>query len=567
MIIKNQADDFNIKFEANKVYPELENLKVKPSLEQQDFKSEKYGYDEVIVEPIEAENLSVIPSVEEQRFKGIFKDINVKPVTADIDKNIQEENIRSNINILGKKGTFTQDATASEYDLLKGKTAYANGEKLTGVYEPIDTSDATATPNDILESKTAYVNGEKVTGAIVGTYDTAVPEMIGRSITTNALTIDDINLKANIAIRVDTITSLKIYKINQETITSNNYVTITPTILGTNLLVTGSGKLSAEITNIDNVPYLRCYVAYYTTATKSGIYTFLLNLNTLACTNEFITGVIYNEGSGNAQIRSITVIPKKDNMVIYTGSRKNSGYMFAGVYWVKFDTPTSYTSTQIYNKYYNDAVGSAIYNKINIAADGKTIGVFLDYTYPFGSSVCVIKLSDDYSSFSYLVNSNSRTSNTWVLLLDENHYIEGNMIKDIVTGSQVATAPFTVGNGRGHVSQGILIGRYYYFKTNNSTDVFVYEWNSILKTLTTVNTISTNDKIILHYADEILYETADNIITGFTLSKEKGTLLSVNINGKEFYNTEYADDIQPSHVFSGLRYYSKDGLQVGTYTS
>lgn len=118
MIIFKQQPKLKMKLNKTiiKEYPPLEDLKVTPKTEEQHFKSTIYGYDNVTV----------------------------KGVNADIDTNIKAENIREGTSILGVAGSYagidTSDATATTGDLLKDKTAYANGEKITGTIEYYDGS-------------------------------------------------------------------------------------------------------------------------------------------------------------------------------------------------------------------------------------------------------------------------------------------------------------------------------------------------------------------------------------------------------------------------------------------
>lgn len=108
------------------IKPELENLTVTPLTEEQKFKSEKYGYDEVIVER----------------------------VTADIDPNIKSENIKVGETILGVpggyKGIDTSDADAVEKDIAEGKTAYVNGKKIIGDVTTVSGSKP-FTPNTVVD--------------------------------------------------------------------------------------------------------------------------------------------------------------------------------------------------------------------------------------------------------------------------------------------------------------------------------------------------------------------------------------------------------------------------------
>lgn len=83
-----------------KEYPELENLEVTPSGEQQVFKSKQYGYDTVTVNAVESEELNIMPSTEEQIYSGLYSNVIVAG-----DSNLAEENIKEGVSIFGKKGT------------------------------------------------------------------------------------------------------------------------------------------------------------------------------------------------------------------------------------------------------------------------------------------------------------------------------------------------------------------------------------------------------------------------------------------------------------------------------
>lgn len=73
---------------------------------------------------------------------------NLQKILIDKNINLLPENLKTGITCLGVTGTLeegidTSDATATAEDIVKGKTAYINGEKIEGTVSEIPSSNNT----------------------------------------------------------------------------------------------------------------------------------------------------------------------------------------------------------------------------------------------------------------------------------------------------------------------------------------------------------------------------------------------------------------------------------------
>lgn len=111
MKIAIKPNKIELNFQATKVYPELEDLEITPSSFEQNFKSSKYGYDNVKVKAIETTELNIMPSTENQVKEGTFSKVTVAG-----DSNLVEENIKEGVEIFGVNGTYVGKET--EYNAI-----------------------------------------------------------------------------------------------------------------------------------------------------------------------------------------------------------------------------------------------------------------------------------------------------------------------------------------------------------------------------------------------------------------------------------------------------------------
>lgn len=537
--------------------------------------------------------LNIYPSIEKQQFNGLYNIVNVNPVTASIDKNIKPENIRKGVDILGISGTMLgrkpEETVTIDLDLSSGNQTVKPGDEnsvlsevtinkpdtlissnirkdiniagIVGSLIDLDTSDATAVPNDIISPKTAYVNGQKVTGAMIPTYDSSVPSELGRNINLSGITIDDVNLDINLAIRASSGSSIEIYDIINDTISSETKTIINLTALADTSVISGTGRFNTTITMVNNKEYIRCYLMTKSSTTAYYVYSFLLNLQDKTIINEALVSIAGGSPADSVQAVSLVVVPDRD-IVISSTAGKYGGYLFTRVYFVCFNG-ISGTASKIIDDSQNGLAGSRSVANICVAPDKRTIGIFNHFnSMSFGTGTraftCVIRVSTDGTSYS-TIQSNTVVSEL-CMLIDENTFIQNNSIKQIGTQASLGTSPFTINYG----DKGILIGKYFYYLPSGSKNYSVYEWDSNEKTFTALSTLTTNGGAILHFAKEILYKNTDNALTGYVNDSTKGALMALYRNNTTFYNTQYANDISASNVLKNKKYFDINGLGIGT---
>lgn len=106
------------------------------------------------------QSVTITPNADDHYLKpGFYNGINIPG-----DTDLVAANIKKDIEIFGITGTYegtdTSDATATAADILTGKTAYVNGEKLTGTIPTYGANTYTpTTENQYLE--TGYYSGEQ----------------------------------------------------------------------------------------------------------------------------------------------------------------------------------------------------------------------------------------------------------------------------------------------------------------------------------------------------------------------------------------------------------------------
>ena len=107
-----------------------------PTTYPDDGEKDGYWYTKVGSENLKLQSKTVRPSRTEQTITPDTGYNGLSSVVVEGSTNLDPKNIMYGVKIFDYTGIATMDADAKDYEIIKGKTAYVYGNKITGTYEP-----------------------------------------------------------------------------------------------------------------------------------------------------------------------------------------------------------------------------------------------------------------------------------------------------------------------------------------------------------------------------------------------------------------------------------------------
>jgi hypothetical protein len=436
-----------------------------------------------------------------------------------------------------------------------------------GLVEGTFTSDATATINDMLNDKTAYVNGQRIQGNITPTYDATLPEQIARQVA-YGVDLDDINLDYNIGVRCSSTSLCRVYRI-KETSINTSYTSVSNSNYTSITFYTGTMQLSQKVTTISGVNYIRAYVAAKNSDNVVGIASFLINVDTLVCSNyifKAVSGVSWNNAGKSNYTPKLLNVPHTNNKCMIAYYNISSADAWTHFQIQTFSTSSSSTKAVCWLGSNSSSTARGLNDTtMQFSDDGKLMVLCASMDRYGGEtrSQFVATSANNWSTITTVYQSEvgiyANDTDNLYKLIDNNKVSNKNKIYNIADlSTSIGTLPYTPT----YKSRSIQIGQYLYYKAEStSTTISIYKINDT--SLTLIGTLTAqNGKWFEHYGTEILYVNSNTNITGYKIG-EQGALVAMHRLGVDYYNAQDATALG-GNILNGKIAYTTTGKTVGT---
>ena len=322
--------------------------------------------------------------------------------------------------------------------------------EILGITTGLDTSDATATVNDILAPKTAYVDGEKITGNIQVAYTSEYT----RTKTISKTNVFDFNDIIAICGEPDT-REIKVYKVNNETLTNELTIAFDSINIASNYQLYSAciSKLPVDGTIYNICLYIYDPDSSYSVDQMLYVIRFDTSTHNIIAGTSDLSIVIYSnvelvelvEGRFHNQYGSVVSHPTNPNCFV-CGVGGNISTMYGRIYCnlIKFvnEVPTI-TFFQLMCGYSSLGDNTFIYFDI-VPVNLTDTYIFIKQTSIRGSRhYCGLLKFDEITN---TITETVFTEKTYGAgILNKDYYIrDNNQIISFATGETVGTFPITL---------------------------------------------------------------------------------------------------------------------------